>query len=82
MRKATESYRVPNTDITIPKGMRVFIPVYAIHHDERFHSDPEIFNPERDLTCGKTYIPFGRGSGLLRSHAIVLYSDSDLSICH
>lgn len=64
MRIATKSFKVPNTDFTIPKGMRIFIPIYAIHHDSRYFKDPEEFNPERfasqqPLPAG--FLPFGEG---------------------
>lgn len=31
----------------IPKGTTVYIPVYAIHHTERFYNNPDRFNPDR-----------------------------------
>lgn len=51
----------------IPKGSTVIIPIHAIHHDERFWPDPEVYDPERFM--GDTpkarhrsaYLPFGGG---------------------
>lgn len=64
-RIANEAYKVPGTDYTIPKGMRIYIPVYAIHHDDNIYPEPEKFVPER-FTQGKkvpanTFLPFGDG---------------------
>jgi cytochrome P450 len=51
----------------IPKGAWVVIPIDALHHDERFWPDPEVFDPERFMPenvhdhhrCA--YLPFGGG---------------------
>jgi cytochrome P450 len=51
----------------IPKGATVFTPVHAIHHDERFWPDPEVFDPTRFLPENakgrhrSAYLPFGGG---------------------
>jgi len=53
--------------IAISENMIVGIPIYAIHHDERYYSNPEKFDPERFSTENKAqrnpmaYIPFGVG---------------------
>lgn len=59
-RIATKPFKVPNTDYTIPEGMRVIIPIFGIHHDERFFPDPEEFNPEREFPKNE-FLPFGGG---------------------
>ena len=47
--------------------MSVFIPIYAMHHDEAYFPDPETYKPERFLPENKgsinpyTYLPFGMG---------------------
>lgn len=53
---------MPNTDFTIPKGMRVYVPVLGIHSDETFFSNPEKFDPER-FSGGDSdaFMPFGDG---------------------
>ena len=50
----------------VPKGASVNIPVWQVHHDERWFADPEQFRPERfmanapDIPRG-AYLPFGAG---------------------
>ncbi|GBN68553.1 Cytochrome P450 3A5 [Araneus ventricosus] len=52
-------------DIHIPEGTLIQAPVYLMHHDPDFWSEPEIFDPERFSTKpnseGITYLPFGVG---------------------
>lgn len=47
VRKTNNDYKVPNTNIIIEKGTRIFIPAYSIHHDPEIYSDPEKFDPDR-----------------------------------
>lgn len=51
--------------INVLKGDIIRIPIYAIHHNERFFPEPEQFQPERFLdepTFHKyAYLPFGSG---------------------
>ncbi|XP_008183473.1 probable cytochrome P450 6a13 [Acyrthosiphon pisum] len=67
MRKALQTYRLPNDSLTIEKDQKVIIPVYAIHHDSKYYPEPENFIPERFSTEEKakrpngTYMPFGDG---------------------
>ncbi|EAT39033.1 AAEL009137-PA [Aedes aegypti] len=66
-RSVTQDYNVPNSNVMLPKGMNVWIPIYAIHHDPEFFPEPELFDPERftQEECEKrkpfTYMPFGEG---------------------
>lgn len=71
-RVAEEDYRVPNMNFTIPKGMRIIIPVYAIHHDEEYFPNPDRFDPDRfdpkrfasdvdKKLFSQIYMPFGAG---------------------
>lgn len=64
-------YELPPTlpgekPFVMKKGMNFWIPVYAIHHDEKYYENPKQFNPERFFN-NKThhnsshYIPFGLG---------------------
>ncbi|XP_022779926.1 uncharacterized protein LOC111321343 [Stylophora pistillata] len=53
--------------VTIPQGMPILVPCYAIHHDPEIYPDPEKFDPERFTEAEKakrhpyTYLPFGHG---------------------
>lgn len=52
---------------TLNKDAEIIVPIYSIHHDPRFFSEPEKFDPERFSDENKnriipgTYIPFGIG---------------------
>ncbi|KAG8188042.1 hypothetical protein JTE90_009916 [Oedothorax gibbosus] len=52
-------------DLKIPKGTLIQAPVYLMHHDPEFWTDPETFDPERfsnkPNSDGITYLPFGVG---------------------
>jgi cytochrome P450 len=51
-------------DYTVPEGSEVLVGVYAMHHDERFWTDPETFDPSRWLERDRSadaYLPFGAG---------------------
>ncbi|KAF2892434.1 hypothetical protein ILUMI_13740 [Ignelater luminosus] len=66
-RNCVKNYKVPDTDVTIDKGTKVFIPILGLHHDPEYYPDPEKFDPERFSVENKinrhpfTYIPFGEG---------------------
>lgn len=53
--------------MVVPKGTRVMIPVYSIHHDPEIYPKPEIFDPDRFTEENKSrrphyaYLPFGSG---------------------
>ena len=68
-RIATKDYKVPDTDLVIPKGTSVFIPTLGHHRDQELYDNPMEFRPERFLTSptgttkgkGVFYVPFGDG---------------------
>lgn len=66
-RRASSDFVLGDTGITIPKGMIVGIPVWAIHHSEEYYPNPDRFDPERFLPENRhkivpsTYLPFGDG---------------------
>ncbi|KAG6800701.1 cytochrome P450 6a14 [Apis mellifera caucasica] len=66
-RKAMENYTFKGTKITIPKGTKVWVPVYGIQHDPNIYPKPEVFDPERfedDAFASRhpmSYLPFGDG---------------------
>ncbi|MCM8569382.1 cytochrome P450 [Gramella jeungdoensis] len=65
-RQSLEEFSISN--YMIPKGTLVLMSPYLIHHDKRFHNDPERFNP--DVWSKKNayhqsrfdYFPFSRGA--------------------
>lgn len=63
-RTCVKDYKIPGTDKVIEKGVEVFISTLGLHMDEKYHSDPEKFKPERFLDEKSTegmYMPFGAG---------------------
>lgn len=64
-----KEYQIPETNITIEKGVEVFIPVLGLHRDEKYYTEPLKFNPDRfndDNLIGsnqvtRPYYPFGDG---------------------
>ncbi|XP_067145067.1 cytochrome P450 3A6-like [Centruroides vittatus] len=52
-------------DILIPKGMTVYVPLYGLHRNPEYWTDPDEFNPDRfqDKSSINPYIyqPFGIG---------------------
>lgn len=69
-RAPIQDYKIPDTNVVIPKGQTTFIPVHAIHWDENIYPEPEKFNPDRFTPEEKekrhqfAYIPFGEGPRL------------------
>ncbi|XP_041974013.1 cytochrome P450 6B5-like [Aricia agestis] len=68
VRECVHDSVLPAGNIKIEKGTTVFIPIFAVHHDEKFYPDPEVFKPERfsrdnksDLV-DKAFLPFGKGN--------------------
>ncbi|XP_037049484.1 cytochrome P450 6d3-like [Bradysia coprophila] len=69
-RVAAEDFRVPDTNLTVPKGTEMMIPVLGIHRNPDIYDNPLEFRPERFLTSstgstietkGCYYLPFGDG---------------------
>ncbi|KAI8143746.1 cytochrome P450 [Fennellomyces sp. T-0311] len=65
-REATE-----DTDLSgvfIPKGTKIMLDIYAIHHNPTVWKDPETFNPERfapegeNSRGGLSWVPFSNGA--------------------
>uniref|UniRef100_A0AAT9UU19 Cytochrome P450 6PZ10 n=1 Tax=Maconellicoccus hirsutus TaxID=177089 RepID=A0AAT9UU19_MACHI len=67
MRKSNENYKILNTNIIIPAGTSITIPIFGIHSDEKYYDNPEEFRPERFTKeevakrMNYTYLPFGGG---------------------
>ncbi|KAF7995738.1 hypothetical protein HCN44_006845 [Aphidius gifuensis] len=47
MRKSTAPYTLPGTNVTIPTGTKILIPIYAIQRDPTYFPNPNEFDPER-----------------------------------
>lgn len=68
-REATRDYKVADSDLVIPKGTSVFIPVLGFQRDPDIYDNPLEFKPERFLESshgggkvnGLFYTPFGDG---------------------
>ncbi|KOX80849.1 putative cytochrome P450 6a23 [Melipona quadrifasciata] len=66
-RRAIANYTFRDMKITIPKGTKIWIPVYGFHHDPNIYPDPEKFDPERfndDVVAARhpmCFLPFGDG---------------------
>lgn len=68
-RKCDRAFELPPTlpgkkPLVINKGTIIWIPLYAIHLDEKYYDDPEEFRPERFLDGNNNtsfYFPFGLG---------------------
>lgn len=67
MRRCNQDYKIPNSDVTIEKGVNLCVPVLAIQKDPEYFPDPERFDPERFGEENKrklrpfSYMPFGEG---------------------
>ena len=67
IRKASEDYKVPNSNITIKKGSQVLIPSIGFHFDEKYWKNSTKFDPERftqeeiATRPPQCYLPFGEG---------------------
>ncbi|PZC82574.1 hypothetical protein B5X24_HaOG200097 [Helicoverpa armigera] len=68
-REVVEDYTFP-TGLKVEKGLRIFLPLYHLHHNPEYFPDPEEYRPERFLPENKhnirpyTYMPFGDGPRL------------------
>ncbi|KAK9307618.1 hypothetical protein QLX08_002207 [Tetragonisca angustula] len=66
-RRAMVNYTFRDMKITIPKGTKIWVPVYGIQHDPNIYPDPEKFDPERfndDAAAARhpmSFLPFGDG---------------------
>ncbi|XP_047535026.1 cytochrome P450 9e2-like [Vanessa atalanta] len=66
IRKCTSpTYTFPEINLTINEGVKVIIPVQALHNDEKYFREPEKFNPDRFSTANEfknnIFLPFGDG---------------------
>ncbi|XP_065206746.1 uncharacterized protein LOC135836078 [Planococcus citri] len=67
IRECTIDYKLPNTDIVIPKHTKVTVPIFGLHRDPKYYDRPEDFYPEhftKEAIAKRphyTYMPFGEG---------------------
>lgn len=67
LRICTKRYKIPDSDIMLDVGAKVFVPVYSLHYDSKYYPQPEIFDPQRfteenkSLRPNGTFLPFGDG---------------------
>lgn len=67
MRKSMDNYTFSGTKVSIPKDLRVWIPVYSIQRDAQIYPNPDTFDPERfsdeniKARHPSFYLPFGDG---------------------
>lgn len=66
-RVCVKDYKIPGTDKIIEKDTQIWIPIWALHRDEKYYDEPEKFNPERfkdknlveNNLLSRPYYPFG-----------------------
>lgn len=66
-RTSVKDYKVPGTNVVLPKGSKIHVPLNAIHHDPEFFPNPDEFDPLRFTkeniakrhAC--SFMPFGDG---------------------
>ncbi|XP_045456969.1 cytochrome P450 6B5-like [Melitaea cinxia] len=67
-RMCTEDTILPNGNIKVDKGTKIFTPIFELHHDPKYFPEPEVFNPKRfskessNKVTDVTYQPFGKGN--------------------
>uniref|UniRef100_A0A1I8MV26 Cytochrome P450 n=1 Tax=Musca domestica TaxID=7370 RepID=A0A1I8MV26_MUSDO len=63
-RECTQNYRIPQSDLIIPKGTPIYISLLGMHRDPELFPHPLDYEPERFIvTSGNDlpYMPFGEG---------------------
>jgi cytochrome P450 family 6 len=77
LRKCSRDYTIPDTQITLKKGVNVGIPILGLHNDPKYYPNPEKFDPERFSEENKrsrpafTWLPFGEGPRLCIGKTVV-----------
>lgn len=67
LRKSKKDFKIPGSNLTIPKNTDININVYSLQNDSDFFNNPEKFDPERfspeniRKIIPFTYLPFGSG---------------------
>ncbi|XP_070493752.1 probable cytochrome P450 6a20 [Chironomus tepperi] len=67
LRRSTRDYKIPNTNLVIPAGTQIIIPVIGLNYDTKYYDNPDEFDPERftEENVKKrhpfAFIPFSEG---------------------
>ncbi|KAF7392697.1 hypothetical protein HZH66_008530 [Vespula vulgaris] len=67
MRKTISDYTFESNKVSVPKGTRIWIPIYAIQRDPEIFPSPDAFKPERfsheneKTRHPMSHLPFGDG---------------------
>lgn len=59
-----EEFKLPGTDITLPRGTHICIPTFAMYKDSKYFPEPNRFNPDRFFDTKnqlRILLPFGDG---------------------
>lgn len=62
-----KTYTFENSKVTVSKGQKIFIPIYALQRDANIYPNPEVYDPERfseeniKLRNPMYHLPFGDG---------------------
>lgn len=66
-RVCNQDYKIPEEEIVIQKGTKVFVNVWGLHRDPKYYPDPDKFDPDRfepENVAQRpdfTFLPFGGG---------------------
>ena len=66
-RASREEYKIPGTDVVLPKGTNVWVNTIGIHTDPKHYETPRIFNPDHFSKESKgkrspyAFVAFGQG---------------------
>uniref|UniRef100_A0A6G1S3M1 Cytochrome P450 3A24 n=1 Tax=Aceria tosichella TaxID=561515 RepID=A0A6G1S3M1_9ACAR len=66
-RVASDNYYLESHDLSLPKGTKILLPLYAMMNDPDYWPDPDVFDPERFMPeqqhkiVPNSYCPFGIG---------------------
>ncbi|KAJ8733660.1 hypothetical protein PYW07_014211 [Mythimna separata] len=63
-RQCVQDAVLPVGNVPVQKGVKIFTPIWELHHDPKYFPEPEKFDPER-FARGEVneavYMPFGKG---------------------
>lgn len=45
-RKCIQSYKIPESEVTIKEGTTIVIPVHGLHNDKKYYEKPDQFFPK------------------------------------